>query len=124
MAIRPAKPEEAQRLSEIACLSKAHWGYAAEQIDCWRTRFLRVTANYISAQFVWVAVDDHGVAIGFAALEQHDEGPVLEHLWVLPAHIGKGLGKRLFCHVAARVTEFNFTSDPHADDFYVKMGAQ
>ncbi len=83
-----------------------------------------MTADYISAQSVRVAVDDTGVAIAFAALEQQDEGAVLEHFWVLPTYIGKGLGKRLFSHVAARASEFTVTSDPHADDFYRKTGAR
>jgi len=124
VSIRLAAPEEAERLTEIACLSKAHWGYSAAQIDYWRTEFLTVTADYIRRHTVWVAVDTAGEAIAFAALEQQGRGAVLEHLWVLPTFIGVGIGKRLFRRVAECTTEFTFTSDPQADDFYHKMGAE
>ena len=30
--IRPAKPDEADLLTEIACAAKAHWGYTAAQV--------------------------------------------------------------------------------------------
>jgi GNAT superfamily N-acetyltransferase len=42
---------------------------------------------------------------------------------VLPDYMGHGIGKRLFRHVAATTPAFVFTSDPHADDFYHRMGA-
>ena len=127
MTIRYALPAEAGRLTEIACLSKAHWGYSAAQINCWRGAFLTVTADYIQAHTVWVALDSlksGGEPIAFAALERHATGAVLEHLWVLPAYMGRGIGKRLFGRVAAKEADFTFTSDPHADDFYRKLGAQ
>ena len=30
--IRPARPDEADLLTEIACAAKAHWGYTAAQV--------------------------------------------------------------------------------------------
>lgn len=123
-AIRCAGPEEAERLTEIACLSKAHWGYSPAQIESWRAQFLTVTAEYVKAHKVWVAADPCGAAVGFAALERRNAGSVLEHLWVLPAYIGRGIGRRLFQQVACSADEFTFTSDPHADDFYRRMGAE
>ena len=60
----------------------------------------------------------------FAALETGAKGAVLEHLWVLPDHMGRGIGTRLFHHIAARTGEFTFTSDPQADGFYLKLGAR
>lgn len=122
--IRRARPEEAQKLSEIARLSKAHWGYSPAQIEAWRERFLTVSAAYIRAHSVWVADDGQGESIAFAALEQHDKGAALEHLWVRPAYIGQGIGRRLFQHVARQTAEFTFTSDPHADGFYRALGAE
>ena len=122
--LRAARPDEAQRLSEIACRSKAHWGYSTAQIDSWRPAFLTVTDNYIRAHSVWVAADSRDRAIAFAALERKAAGDVLEHLWVLPAYMGMGIGRRLFQRVAAESPAFTFTSDPHADDFYRRMGAR
>ena len=122
--LRPARQDEAERLSEIARLSKAHWGYSAAQIDSWRPAFLSVTRDYIAAHAVYAAADASDRAIAFAALECAAAGDVLEHLWVLPAYMGRGVGRRLFERIAAESAAFTFTSDPHADDFYRRMGAR
>jgi GNAT superfamily N-acetyltransferase len=124
LIIRDALPQEAFELTAIALQAKGHWGYTAEQIERWRTEFLTVTPDYIQVNRVWVAAVDAQQLAGFAAIEQGDDAAILEHLWVLPDFIGRGIGKRLFLHVAAAVSEFVFTSDPHADVFYLKMGAQ
>ena len=42
IAIRPARPAEANELTQIAIRSKAHWGYSQELIDIW-AEDLRVT---------------------------------------------------------------------------------
>ena len=122
--VRAARPEEAERLSEIACLAKAHWGYSAEQINDWREAFLTVTADYIAAHSVWVAADASDRAVAFAALERAAAGDALEHLWVLPAYMNLGIGRRLFQQVASESPAFAFTSDPQADGFYHRMGAR
>jgi predicted N-acetyltransferase YhbS len=53
----------------------------------------------------------------------------LEHLWVLPAWIGTGLGRRLFVRAMRRAHELGartvtIESDPNAEGFYRKMGAR
>lgn len=124
IALRPTQPDEAVLLTEIACAAKAHWGYTADTMAYWRAAFLTVTQEYIAAHAVWVASVHSGQVVAFAATEQHDAGAVLEHLWVTPSFMGRGIGRRLFEHVALETPTFTFTSDPHADDFYLKMGAQ
>lgn len=124
ISIRSARPEEAPLLTEIACQSKAHWGYSSEQMAHWRAAFLTVTAEYVAAHSVWVAVADTGAVLAFAAIKEGADEPMLEHLWVLPTHMRMGIGARLFQHVARRYRDFSFTSDPHADDFYLKLGAR
>ncbi len=124
VAIRRARPHEAPTLTEIACRAKAHWGYSAEQIAAWRPGFLTITSDYIKAHSPVVALDERGCIIAFAALEQRTTGAVLEHLWVLPEFMGRGIGSRLFHQIAAGAGDFTFTSDPHADGFYLKLGAQ
>lgn len=37
MVIRPAKPDEAAVISELAIRSKAHWGYGRKFIDACRS---------------------------------------------------------------------------------------
>jgi GNAT superfamily N-acetyltransferase len=124
MTIREAVPHHAAALRAIALQAKGSWGYADEQLARWRQALLTISAAYIQANSVWVATLDTPQLVGFAALELHGEEAILEHLWVLPAYRGRGIGKRLFCHVATTIPHFVFTSDPHADTFYRKLGAQ
>ena len=123
ITLRDAVPPEAAALSAIALRAKGHWGYAPEKLAIWRDEFLTVSPEYIQSNHVWVAADGQQ-AVGFAAVTQYGDEAILEHLWVLPDYIGHGIGKRLFLHVAATIPAFVFTSDPHADAFYRKMGAQ
>lgn len=124
ITIRDALPHQAPDLSSIALKAKGSWGYSSEQLDLWRTEFLTVSPEYIEVNRVWVAAVDKQQPVGFTAIEQRGEEAILDHLWVLPDYMGRGIGKRLFLHVAATIPRFVFTSDPHADAFYHKLGAQ
>lgn len=123
ITIRTATADQAAELSEIAFQSKGYWGYDKALLEQWRTAFLTFTPQFIRDNQVWVAVVD-GTVAGFAAIKEEHDTMVLDDLWVLPTYIGQGIGKRLFQHVAAHVPEFTFTADPHADNFYYKMGAE
>jgi GNAT superfamily N-acetyltransferase len=123
ITIQAALPQQALELSEIALKAKGYWGYSRQQLEQWRSEFLTVSPEYIELNRVWVALVDQQ-PVGFAAVEQQGAEAMLDHLWVLPDYIGRGIGRRLFLHVAAMVPRFVFTSDPHADDFYRKLGAQ
>ncbi len=52
----------------------------------------------------------------------------LEHLWILPERIGQGIGRALFQHAVERAaargaTSLTIEADPHAEPFYLHMGA-
>jgi len=124
--IRRATPEMAEELTRIAHASKAHWGYPDSQIASWREE-LTLTPEFIGANLVHVATYD-GEPAGTYALVGEGEQIDLEHFWIDPRWIAKGLGQALFEHAAyeaaalgARTLEI--LSDPHAEGFYLKMGA-
>lgn len=126
--IRSATPEEAATLSDIAVRAKAHWGYSKEQLDSWTKEFLTVSSDYIRNNHVWVAVNGAEI-LGVSGVRIHDDMAELDHLWVAPAYIGRGVGKRLFLYAAKMTNELGcselvFTSDPNADGFYQKLGAE
>lgn len=127
-AIRKALPEEAATLSTIAVKAKAHWGYAHEQLEVWGREFLTVSPEYIREHHVWVACLN-SAAVGFSGVRLHETEAELDHLWILPDYIGRGIGRQLFLYTAQRIQEMGypeivFTSDPHADGFYRQLGAE
>jgi GNAT superfamily N-acetyltransferase len=128
-SIRPSDPSETDVLSHIAIASKRHWGYP----DAWMERWgnaLRITPDYIGGHDVTcrvAMVDDRPV--GFYALLHRGKLSVLDHLWVLPEFIGKGIGRALFedavqqaRNAGAEVMELE--ADPNATGFYRHMGAR
>lgn len=126
--IMRARAEHAVRLTQIAHSAKSYWGYPARWIELWRDQ-LTITGAYIERQEVYAAVDDEGVILGFYALNGSGDKLSLDHLWVQPASFGAGVGRALFHHAAARATELGtkeieIESDPHAEGFYHKMGAE
>ena len=52
LLIREAQPRDAKKLSGIARRSKAHWGYAPEQITLWSPVLLTITADFITEHHV------------------------------------------------------------------------
>lgn len=124
--IRAARIGEARRLSELALRSKAHWSYTAEQIKRWRED-LRVTPLQIRKSLVQVAELD-GVVAGFFVLEGAAPDSSLEHFWVLPAMMGRGVGRALLARAAALAaaggaSAILIDADPHAEAFYQACGA-
>ena len=107
-------------------ISKQSWGYPDEWLAAWRAD-LTLSSDYICAQPVWVA-EVEGATAGFLGLDRRAGVWHLEHLWLLPAFIGKGVGRLLFAEAVrqARVAgakELQIKSDPNAEPFYLKMGA-
>lgn len=125
--IRRAQPEESATLTQIAHAAKRHWGYPERWISLWKD-VLTITPEFILNNEVYVAIISDEIA-GFYALMLNGKKLVLEHMWVAPAHIGTGLGRKLFSHAAARAVSLHASiieidADPYAEGFYERMGAQ
>ena len=127
-SIRRAQPDEARRLSELALRSKAHWGYAPGFLEACRLA-LTLTPDYIGQQHVFVCETEAAIA-GFYALCLTAKGErELDYLYLEPTAIGRGYGKLLWQHAIARARQlawpdFTIAADPHAEQFYLTMGAQ
>lgn len=125
MTIRPARPDEADRLTAIAHAAKRHWGYPETWIQRWRET-LTITPDYIARHRTFVLEQD-SLAVAFGSVILQNGDAVLDHLWVPPESMKHGFGRALFAHVenAARTAGaglLKVTADPHAEDFYRKMG--
>jgi GNAT superfamily N-acetyltransferase len=114
-------------LRQVEIQSKAHWGYS----DHYMSRFASVISMspaYIEQHEVWV-VERAGEIMGFYGLIHDGETSELDHMWLLPQHIGKGHGRRLFEHAVKRAcvagaTRLEWQAERHAVGFYERMGAR
>ena len=127
IAVEHALPSHAEALTRLAHAAKRHWRYAEADIARWKDA-LTLTPEFIARHPVYVARAG-GHTLGFYALTGEGAARVLEHFWVTPAHIGTGVGRRLFAHATERlraegVTTLRIESDPYAEGFYLKMGAR
>lgn len=114
-------------MTEIAIAAKSHWGYPARWLETWR-ELLTITPEYIVAHDVHVARADRRIA-GFSGLERERTTLLLQHLWVWPAYMGRGVGQMLFHHARRRAgalgfSQFEIEADPNAAGFYERMGAR
>ena|SRR5258705_8422963 len=126
--IRPAQLNEAEALSELMRRSKAYWGYDADFMARIGPEMQLTAEHIVDSLAVCICEDDFGRVVGFYHLHVRKSGLRLEDLFIEPDCIGQGYGKLLWDHAveAARTLGYkNFTleSDPHAEPFYLKMGA-
>jgi GNAT superfamily N-acetyltransferase len=126
MTIVRAKSEDAHALTEIAHAAKRHWGYPENWIAAWR-EILTMRPEFIVKNIAYCAVEDDR-AIGFYILTTEDDRLHLDHLWILPHSMGRGIGRALFEHAGAQARRLGFNlikieADPNAEGFYKRMGA-
>ena len=127
-SLRPALPGDCDLLSEIALRSKGYWGYDDQFLEDCRNE-LTVDPDLLDRAFVRTRQLD-GHTVGFYALVAGgEEGELqLEHFWLEPAHIGLGLGRAMWSDAIRTAADLGCTrilihSDPYAEPFYRRMGA-
>lgn len=129
MKIRRGLECEAPILTTVANHAKAHWPYTVTQLEAWRED-LTITGSYVARSFTYV-VEVNGVIAGFYSLCATDSvsGWPLEHLWVVPECMGRGVGRALLRHAAGLaagqgVKNLTIDAEPYAEPFYIACGAQ
>ncbi|MFE5584251.1 GNAT family N-acetyltransferase [Kitasatospora sp. NPDC056531] len=128
MPIRPARPDEAELLTGIALRAKAYWGYDEAFMAACREELTVDAAVIERASTFTVVAEDGGRVRGFAVLVAVPPSGELAMLFVEPDRIGRGIGRALFRHVrgvarALGLRRLTIDSDPHAEPFYLAMGA-
>ncbi len=122
---RRAKTEESKFLSELALRSKAFWPYHPDYlVKC--VDALALTEKDIAEWPVYVAEFREEV-VGFFALKHISNEDRLDHLWIDPRFIRKGIGRFLFLKAIEEAKnlgwlKFRIAAEPYALDFYSKMG--
>lgn len=127
ITLRPARPDEAEALTGLILRSKAHWGYDDAFMAACREE-LTMTPEDVERRRTFVATAGDELA-AVATLDGAPPEGELGTLFVDPAFIGQGLGKRLYRHVTALARAMGFASltidsDPNAEPFYQAMGAK
>ncbi|VWB41718.1 GCN5 family acetyltransferase [Burkholderia arboris] len=126
--IRAGRSSDAGQLTQLAFLSKAHWGYPREWLDLWQAD-LTITPEMIEGSMAYVAETDEQI-IGFwmRALMDSDE-PTPGWLFVHPDHMGQGVARALWSELRKEAAErgircFVIEADPNAVPFYLSLGAE
>jgi N-acetylglutamate synthase-like GNAT family acetyltransferase len=127
-SIRPARVDEARLLSDLALRSKAHWGYSQEFIERCRAELTYSAEQILAEHMRFFVLERAQRVVGFYALKRLSRIEIeLEAMFVDPAFIGSGFGRRLMEHaksVAASMgaTQLTIQSDPYAERFYTAAG--
>ena len=126
MNIRPAQGHEAEALSALALKAKASWGYSADTVELWK-QDLSISTDAITSRPTFVAAIGDEI-VGFYSLLPSNHSWKLDHLWVLPQFMDRGIGRALVAHAletAARggASAVTVDADPNAESFYLACGA-
>lgn len=134
--IRPATATDSEVLTAISFASKAYWKYPKAYFQVWKNE-LTITPEYIEKNDVFVYESEQFIRgyYSVTTLEEDievsgiiiDKGTWLEHMFIDPPYIGKGIGSKLFAHLRKRcivsdIVEIGILADPNSRGFYEKMG--
>jgi len=127
MRIARAIPQDADALTEIAHAAKRHWGYPERWIQSWRD-ILTMRPEFIATNVTYCAIEDSRT-VGFYLLTNERDGLHLDHLWIAPHAMGRGIGRALFEHALEQTRSLGhrtlkIEADPNAEGFYARMGAR
>ncbi|MBX2871752.1 MAG: GNAT family N-acetyltransferase [Saprospiraceae bacterium] len=125
LQIVKAEKADCPTLTKISKAAKAYWGYAQEWLDLWDAD-LTITPQLMEKDSIYKLVAGKEV-LGFCVIAEQGGILEIEHLWIRPQDIGRGLGKLLLQKVLDEViTESHVTlsvvADPNATGFYEKFG--
>jgi ribosomal protein S18 acetylase RimI-like enzyme len=125
--VRPARSDEAEVLTGLTRRSKAYWGYPRAVLDQWADVLSVSTSEIRSGQVV--VAERSGAVAGYYRITGRPPDGQLADLFLEPEAIGTGLGRTLWEHALASARRAGFDtvtleSDPHAEGFYLRMGAE
>lgn len=131
LTLRPARPEEADELTALMLRSLGHWGHdvAFPELVARVAEEDAVTPDLVRRGEFWCLDAGPGATVGFYGLVPREDDVDLTYMFLEPARVGHGHGRRLWEHAVerARATgrpRLRIVSDPRAVGFYAAMGAR
>ena len=126
VTIRQARAGEAVALTDLALRAKAHWGYDAAFMEMCRDE-LTITEAQVATDTVLVADKDDSIVGTATLIDEGDGSGSIESMFVEPALIGQGVGRRLLAAVIERARakglhQLTADADPNARGFYERQG--
>jgi GNAT superfamily N-acetyltransferase len=126
LQLRPARPDEAELLTELCLRSKAVWGYDDAFMRACRAE-LTLSAADFSRSSLQVAVQGDDIA-GVVQVVVDGENADLAKLFIAPSTIRAGVGGKLFDWAVNAARERGarwlwIEADPDAAEFYRRKGA-
>ncbi len=123
-------PEAMALLPELIALavrSKAAWGYDEAFMATFATS-MKATVAARPGRVVLLAEVGTQV-VGYAIVDDADDRAWLEDLWVEPGRFGEGVGRLLWTAAVGAARSMSrqtleLEADPHAEGFYLRMGAR
>ncbi len=134
--IREAEIKEIFELTQIAFSSKRYWNYPNKYFKIWE-RELTITEEYLKNNEVYVYEKNEIKYAFYSILELKSDmkyknetlkaGIWLDHMFIIPQKIRKGIGKELFIDCVEKIKRkgckrFRILADPNAKEFYLKQG--
>lgn len=125
MKISKSNDEEIPRINAIIAASKSIWKYDERYLKA-AIPLLLINKDWISQHAGYSLYEDD--LEGFMGIEAIDDHWHLEHLWIAPNSMRKGLGRKAIDYARelarnAGIQEIYLFPDPPAEGFYEKLGA-
>lgn len=130
LQFRQPQPEEADALWQLALRSKQYWGYDAGFMDACQEELKVSSEKLADSKYVFRAGFMDDKLAGFFCLEKlATKDAEIDALFVDPDFIGHGFGRAFWQDLVSTAKRHKFSclsiaSDPFAEPFYLKMGAE